>query len=58
MTRTICPVCNGRGKIKNPKISEYEIPYNKDIECPNCQGEGFIGVPDNISIKKKFYSKK
>jgi hypothetical protein len=30
------------------------VLYNKDITCPNCQGEGFVGIPDNLP-KKSFY---
>ena len=51
MTRRICPTCSGRGKIRNPKTTDGSIPYIKDITCPNCQGEGFVGLP----IKKRFY---
>jgi DnaJ-class molecular chaperone len=55
MTRKICPTCNGRGKIKNPKTMGYYVPYMKDIICPNCNGEGFIGSPDNFPVKKPIY---
>ena len=54
MTRNICPVCNGKGKIRNPK-GMYEIPYCDEITCPNCQGSGFIGIPDNFPFKKIKY---
>lgn len=57
MTRKICPVCNGRGRIRNPKArTGTYIPYDNEIECPNCQGEGFVGIPDNISPKRNFYT--
>jgi len=56
MTRKICPVCNGIGKIKNPKANGEVIPYDKWIICPNCSGEGFVGIPDNLLIKKPFYN--
>ena len=55
MTRNICPVCNGKGKIRNPKKGKFQIPYDNDITCPNCNGEGFVGIPDNFPIKKPFY---
>lgn len=58
MTRKICPVCDGRGKIRNPKVAEGYTPFDKDITCPNCQGEGFIGLPDVLPIKKPFYRTK
>ena len=59
MTRRLCPICNGKGKIINPKVGEYDLPYDRSITCPNCNGEGFIGFPDNpFSIKKRFMSYK
>ena len=48
MTRKICPTCAGKGKIPNTKKSQFEIPYNSEITCPNCQGEGFVGIADNL----------
>lgn len=49
MTKKICPLCNGEGKIRNPKDK-----YGGRIICPNCQGEGFVGLADNPFIKNKF----
>ena len=54
MTRKICPICNGKGKINNPKGNGKAI-YLPEIECPNCNGEGFVGMPDNVPIKKSIY---
>lgn len=58
MTRTICPVCNGKGRIPNPKSLGGEVPFCREITCPNCQGEGFIGIPDNLTKPQKYISKK
>jgi len=55
MTRNVCPVCHGRGTIRNPKSNVEVIPYNKDMTCPNCNGKGFVGVPDNLPFTKPFY---
>lgn len=52
MTRKVCSVCNGRGKIPNPR-GEGKAIYLPEIECLNCNGEGFVGIPDNL-IKKPF----
>lgn len=52
MTKSICPTCNGKGRIRNPKS---EMIYDNYMTCPNCQGEGFIGIPDNLPIKKPLY---
>lgn len=54
MTRKHCTVCNGKGKIQNPKGIGKAI-YLSEIECPNCDGEGFVGAPDNLPIKKSIY---
>ena len=48
MTRKICPTCHGRGKIPNPKGNMYI----SEIDCPNCNGEGFVGMPDVLPIRK------
>lgn len=54
MVRKHCEVCGGKGTIKDPKGNGKAI-YLPEMTCPNCDGEGFIGVPENISIKKPFY---
>jgi DnaJ-class molecular chaperone len=55
MTRKLCPVCHGTGKIRNPKDTGNVIAFDKFIVCPNCNGDGFVGIPDNPIFKKSFY---
>ena len=45
MVRKHCSVGHGRGKIPNPK-GEGKVIYTPEITCPNCNGEGFVGVPE------------
>lgn len=45
MTKSICPLCLGKGTIINPKRK------GDNMVCPNCQGEGFVGFPDNYPIR-------
>lgn len=45
--RTHCPVCHGVGSIVNPKYyGKMWMGPVPTIECPNCQGEKFVGEPD------------
>jgi len=55
MTRRICPVCHGKGTIDNPKEKSETMmycgpngEYYPQRTCPNCNGEGFIGLADNL----------
>lgn len=56
MTRKHCEVCNESGRIQDPKGIGKAI-YLQDIECPNCNGEGFVGIADNFPMKKSIYDK-
>lgn len=57
MVRTICSVCNGRGKITK-WLKSLEETHLSEVTCPNCQGEGFVGVPENFPINKSPYRTK
>ena len=50
MTREYCPTCGGKGTIPNLRANGKAL-YLPEIECPNCNGEGFIGLPDNLFKK-------
>lgn len=47
MTRSICKTCLGKGSLPDPKNNGM-TRYCDDMTCPNCDGEGFVGVPDNL----------
>jgi len=54
MTKKVCPTCNGKGKIDNPKKMSRTMmycgpngEYFPQMDCPNCKGKGFVGQPDN-----------
>lgn len=52
MTRSICKTCLGKGSLPNPKNNGM-TRYSNDMKCPNCNGEGFVGVPDNLFNKNQ-----
>ena len=42
----ICPICHGRGKIKNP----MDITAPVEITCHGCGGKGWIEVSDETPV--------
>ena len=53
MMRKLCPVCNGKGTVDDPMWATRPIWYVTgsscpQIQCQNCFGTGWTGVPDGI----------
>lgn len=45
MKAQTCPVCNGKGKIKENQGSYTTLPEQYNI-CHGCGGKGWLTVPD------------
>jgi len=43
MKAQLCPVCLGKGKIKNTTPGWF---YGKEQTCHGCDGKGWVAVPD------------
>jgi len=50
----ICPICHGRGKIRNPE----DITTPMEITCHGCGGKGWIEVSNERSYYPFPYSPK
>lgn len=41
--RIICPLCNGKHFVDNPKYDPYDDNFeNSNLECPHCNEDGYI----------------
>ena len=58
--RKKCGVCFGKGQVDNPKYYGQMMGYCgpngercPQMNCPNCQGQGWVGIPDNTIINNE-----
>jgi len=40
----LCPVCNGRGKIRDSKYGESSVSELNEKTCHGCDGKGWVRV--------------
>jgi len=42
-----CPICNGKGKIKDPNYDPAATGVQNDVVCHGCGGKGWVEVKDD-----------